>query len=61
MFHRVNSNVNIGHIYGFCVRICGGTTETWDAKNEVFHRKCNTVFLHVVFNYYLETLMLVSV
>ena len=34
MFHRVNSNVNIGHIYGFCVRICGGTTETWDAKKK---------------------------
>ena len=25
-----------------------------------FHRKCNTVFVHVVFNYYPETLMLVS-
>ena len=39
---------------------CVGITETFGMQKKVFHRKCILFFVHVVFNYYPETLMLVS-
>ena len=59
MFHRVNSNVNFVHNYGFVSEYVEAQQELLGCK-KVFYRKCNTVFVHVVFNYCPETLMLVS-